>query len=216
MISVAPVIPILCMANEKLRAAAGGIFNNKVKTGYETAALPSGLEPATKEPNIMVSIAFHLSAINWRFGNCNTYISQPVIMQNKNTRYNTGTRRLYSVALLMLWKYKIYNVHFALNFKTIFLPPKFFLSSKHFKMDNVLKNQESILGNQETIKDNQGNIVENQDTIKENQAHILNNQETIKENQENIQKNQDHILANQKSLDKIIKIQQEILSLLKK
>jgi hypothetical protein len=50
-------MPMLCIAKEKLRAIAGGIFRPKVKIGYDIDALPSGLDPATKDPKSMVRAA---------------------------------------------------------------------------------------------------------------------------------------------------------------
>jgi len=40
-----------------LRAIAGGILRPSVKIGYEIDALPSGLDPATKDPKSIVSAA---------------------------------------------------------------------------------------------------------------------------------------------------------------
>jgi hypothetical protein len=50
-------MPMLCIAKEKLRAIAGDILSPSVKIGYDIEALPSGLEPATKDPKSMVSAA---------------------------------------------------------------------------------------------------------------------------------------------------------------
>ncbi|MFN4147091.1 MAG: hypothetical protein ACK4GN_14795, partial [Runella sp.] len=56
----------------------------------------------------------------------------------------------------------------------------------------------------------------NHDLVVNNQAIIIRNQEIIVKNQINIIRNQQHIVQNQVSLDVMLKLQAQILSLLKK
>ena len=86
-------MPILWMANEKLRATGGGIFNNSVNTGYEIAALPSGLEPAMNEPKTIVNAAAHRRARKLMSASDVIYHIQLLNTLTRNRRYKIGIRR---------------------------------------------------------------------------------------------------------------------------